>query len=218
MSLLKGNRVEAICFLIAVFIIYYSNKFKVWMIVAGTLAATFGMEILGYVRDGNLSLGKILQRVYDYKLVQRTAVSAYFPALAIDEMRLQTTWLEGLKQLVTYIKYIFLGSSVKDFNLIELSRDIYPHSGGSFSFAFFYYWLKEFGVIFYGILSSKIFHALYEGKTRYIKFLAIYLCATIPRSYLYGASSLFRGALIFSVVYYIGVFLPERTVFKWKSK
>lgn len=213
---LMGNRIEMISFLLVLYFAYYSDRFKIKTAIIVTIAGLLLMEIMGYVRSGYYDYEYAIEQIKTLKFEQQTSVNAYFPTLAVVESRGNDGIWKGLENLWQYVKYILLGSNkVPDFYItINIRKQgLYNHIGGTLSFAVFYYWLKEIGVFIYGVVFGKVLKGIHKDS-RYKQMLSIYLCATCPRWYLYGPGVLTRGALMFSVAYFVSIFLAEKIIGK----
>ena len=113
---------------------------------------------------------------------------------------------ERLQNFEEYCVYTLLGGKSDYIQLSELTISNYVHYFGGFITSYFYYWMGWLGVIFIAIFIGsclRIINNMDKNSKNIYKMFTIYIMATIPRWYLYYPTPLFRGLIIFYIVYKI---------------
>lgn len=209
-----GERISVLDFLIVDFMINYIDKLSKSKIVVYFVAAICFFTFMGVYGDlldshnnlSNFSFKYVYNQFYERRFALDTSVSAYFSSVSIVSSSTHYSKLERLKNFRDYMtKFLLLGSRGGYNNLSEISHKYYVHYGGGYLYSYFYYWLGLFGIIFIAFLISKFLkYGFYVNKEKSKPFnylLAVYLISTMPRWYLYEPTTLFRGFIIFIVVY-----------------
>lgn len=230
-SLLIGERIAVLQFLIVDFIINYLDKFKikhiisclVLGIVTFTVAGLYG-DFLDYGYDfKDLTPKYIIEQFAERRLALDTSVSAYFSGLSMvdvsnkytDEFRLNN----GLEY---FTKYTLLGGKANYDTLDVEIREHQVNYGGGLTTCYFFFWFGWIGVvlisIYVGILLRITKNVENDKSNTYTKMLSIFIIGTLPRWYLYVPTMLFRGILIFSIAYVIMHFIVIKTIRKYTEK
>ena len=210
-----GDRVTSLSPIIAYFFINYNKKINYrnifFILISGVFAYTlFGTYGDLLVQNKDLSSFKIQD--YNNKMIDNmftidTSYSAYWTGLTFIETRNIVSNSECVDNFVQYItKYTLLGS-ISNYKVIQdISKNYYPHWGGGYITSCFYYWLGIFGVLLVALYITYLinkFSMLEMESSDYSKIVFIYFISTVPRWYLYYPTSIIRGLLLLSVVYFI---------------
>lgn len=228
-SLLVGERIAVLQFLIVDFIINYLEKFKIKYIILCmvlgififTLAGLYG-DFLDYGQDlKDLTLKFIVEKFEERRLALDTSVSAYFSGISMIDVSNKYSNKFRLNNALEYFtKYTILGANANYQTLDLLVREYQVNYGGGLPTCYFYFWFGWIGVIiisiYVGILFRVVKNATDTKANTYTKMLAIFIVATVPRWYLYVPTMLFRGIIIFSIVYAIIHFITMKLVYKEK--
>lgn len=207
-SVTGGNRVEAITFIFVFIIMTISDKLKIKHILISFSLGIIILNIIGQQRQNlSININTILTSVDN--LIQsnfsfNTAYYAFFPSLCSIELKYITSLPSKFYHLIQFIKYIFIGGRINDSNLMIITKEFYYHNNGFVSPIYFYYWIGLLGPVLISKIIIFYFGLLEKYKNidnDYIALLNIYIICTVPRWYLYGVSPLFRGVLIFTIVY-----------------
>lgn len=218
-SISCGERIAVLQFLIVDFVINYLDKFKIKYIilciilgiVAFTLAGLYG-DFLDYNWDfKDLTPKFIIEKFTERRLALDTSVSAYFSGVSMVDVSNKYSNEVRLNNAFEYfIKYTFLGSKANYTTLDILVREYQTNYGGGLPTCYFYFWFGWIGVImisiYVGILFRCVKNSTKTGTNTFTKMLSIFVVSTTPRWYLYTPTMLFRGIIIFSIVYAIMYF------------
>lgn len=221
-SFYVGERIGALQILLVDFIINYLPKLKMKNIVIFSVLGIISLTIIGVYGDlydtNNLKKFTpkfVYSEISSRRFTSDTSISAYFPNLACIEGRKNFDINYRLTNAFKYFTlYTVLGQENYNYELpnILISR-YYFHSGGGFITGYFYFWFGILGVIaislYIGYLTKKCVKN--SDNKLFYKVYLIYFISTFPRWYLYYPTSLFRGTLIFALVY-----LMLKMVFKIK--
>ncbi len=219
-TLLMGGRVIVLQPIIAYVFINYADKIDykklLLIVVIGIISFTlFGLygDIVQY--DDNvtyeeitsqLSFDNVLDVFKNRRGALDTSVSAYWTGLTFIEMSNVNSVEERLQNFEEYCVYTLLGGKSDYIQLSELTISNYVHYFGGFITSYFYYWMGWLGVIFIAIFIGsclRIINNMDKNSKNIYKMFTIYIMATIPRWYLYYPTPLFRGLIIFYIVYKI---------------
>ena len=212
-SFINASRIEAIVCIIILFIFSYSYKVKWYHLILISFVGITLMNIIGIYRSNNLKMSfeQIaygMHVLWNGKLVFDTCTHAYFPGLCMIEIAKDFSLSDSLYFLKQFILTIFLGKDrVPNGDLIRYTSQFYYHNFGGFSLMFFYVWFRGLGVFVFSYILRWYFEYMQKfielnKHNGIIKCLIIYIIATVPRWYLYGPLILFRGALIFMIIFY----------------
>ncbi len=208
-TLAIGGRVPILQMLIAFFIMNMIYKYNYKKIIFFTFLGIIAFTIFGIYGDHldwntEFSFKFILDEVLSRRLSLDTSISAYFTGLTFVDYTNYITIQERLSNLVDYIKYTFLGSYANYKSIPDITISHYVHYYGGYITSYFYYWLGIPGVVlissYIGYLFKKIVN-LKNTSSSFLKLYCVYIIATIPRWFLYFPTALFRGTLIFIILY-----------------
>ena len=220
-SLKNGDRIAVLQFLITDFLINYINKLSIKQIIlimmGGIFAFTFlGLygDILDFGRDfEKLNVEYTIAKIKERRFALDTSVSAYFSGLSIIDLKDIFENTDRIMNGIEYFtRYTLLGtiSAYKDPSVIV--RDYQVNYGGAFLTTYFYYWFGKIGVILISCYVGYLLKKTMTSKTLYGYLLNIFIIATVPRWYMYIPTLLFRGILIFNIIYFIVymIFIKKR--------
>lgn len=203
-SLLNGTRIEALICVIIFALCYFENEINPVVLLLAMLLGLIAFSIVGTLR-GNWALlkgnvGEIAGTLTKHKFVFDTCTHAYFPMLCMIDIYRKYSFLEAMHYLVAFVLTIFLGQSrVNDGNLIQVVSNYFYHNYGGVSQGFFFVWFSYMGALIYAVVILAYTRFINDKKVMLTPTKCsaiIYVVASVPRWYLYGPWSLFRGVLI----------------------
>lgn len=210
-NIIYGGRITAIQLIMIVYVMFIHGKISIKYFIPFALVLFVYLNGIGTFR-GSMSLDKnsleiILNNLKNNMLTLDTADSAYFTSLTFVIVKEKISFLERIELFKNFCLSIFFGGSVTNSNLAYYTRNyIFHYFGGVLPF-FFYFWLGWIGIFIPSVIVAKIIN--YSSKLSliendfpsYLKLIMVYLLVTIPRWYLYSPTPLFRGLLLFTLVY-----------------
>lgn len=203
-SLLNGTRIEALICVIIFVLCYFEKEINPLVLLLAMLLGLIAFSMVGTLR-GNWTLlkgnvGEIAGTLAKHKFVFDTCTHAYFPMICMIDIYRKYSFFDAMHYLIAFMLTIFLGQSrVNDGNLIQVVSNYFYHNFGGVSQGFFFVWFSYMGALIYA--------AIILAYTRFINdrrvtltpekcSAIIYVVASVPRWYLYGPWSLFRGVII----------------------
>lgn len=214
-SLYIGERIGVLQFLIADFVINYLDKIKirttVIMMICGVCLFTF-IGVYGDILDSsgdfkNLTISNVVQAFSERRFALDTSVSAYFTGTSMIDISNVVTYQERINNFKDYIlDYTIKGNKSNYIDLPKVIRKYQKNYAGGYITGYFYYWLGFIGVVvialYIGFIIRKIIK-IDETSSNFIKIYSVYFITALPRWYMYVPSLLFRGSLIFIILYLI---------------
>lgn len=226
-NLIYGGRITALQLLIVYYFSVLFNKISlkntfylgIVMFVIMSIIGVYRGEIININKNGFEVVTSIIEDMKKNMLVLDTAYSAYFTSLTFIEVKDMLSFNTQIELLINYIKYTILGGGVANSNLSIFTRQYFVHYFGGLLPFYFYFWLGWIGVIIPSYIVSLYYNN--RGKSTrknnaYLNMLGLYFVVTTPRWYLYAPTQLFRGMIIFTVVFYI--FKVLYLIFETKNK
>ena len=223
-SIKNGERVGILQIILAYAFICYEKKINCKKILILFAVGIILFTVFGLYGDAleagysyvesfeNLTADKVINTFLNRKLSLDTSYSAYFTGLTfIDLVDHVSGFDERINNFVEYFtKYTFLGNGSGYQELPKISREYYVHYYGGYINTYFYYWLKWYGVALIGIVFGEYLKVLKKNANNntFFKLFSIYIVSTLPRMYLYNPTPMFRGLIIFIIVYVIMYGLP----------
>lgn len=216
----NGERIAAVQFALVFFLRFLMHRLPKNIMLFGIIIGIVGLNAIGMWRgftSFNVDyLANSVKELFRTGLVLDTAYSAEASGLAMIKLAQDYSIFGRIRLSVIYILYTFLGS--KPFgiesNLVRLAQQQYPYStGGGVLPCFGFFYLGYIGVILLGIVVEKYLKMIgkYNIETsNYKKCLAAFIFASFMRWYLYSPSPLFRGALLFTLVFFVATKLRIR--------
>ena len=210
-TLLQGGRVPILQMLIVFFLMNMIHKYDYKKITIFTVIGIILFTVFGIYGDHlawgtEFSIGYTIEQIFERRFALDTAVSSYFTGLTFIEYTNIMSFGERFLNLLGYIKYTFLGglANYKELPLITINS--YIHYYGGYITCYFYYWLGPIGVALISTYIGKLFKMINNltfKSGHFVRLLSVYIISTIPRWFLYFPTPLFRGLIIFVVVYLI---------------
>lgn len=223
-SILCGERIAVLQFIIVDFAMNYMEKLSVKNIIIliclgivfFTIAGLYG-DFLDYKMDfSNLNFKYIINTFKERRFALDTSVSAYFSGLSMIDLRPKFSITERVGDLIIYLtKYTVLGSKA-NYTTLDMQMLKYQiNYGGGFLTSYFYFWAGWLGVIGISVYVGLLFKNINnKPKNDYLNMLVIVLISTLPRWFLYVPTFLFRGLILFSILYLLVLGFDNRKVIK----
>lgn len=210
-TLLQGGRVPILQMLIVFFLMNMIHKYDYKKISILTVVGIILFTIFGIYGDHldwgtEFSISYIFEQLIERKFSLDTTVSSYFTGLTFVDYTNIVSIGERLSNFLGYIKYTFLGSLANYKELPLITINSYIHYYGGFITSYFYYWLGPIGIVLISTYIGKIFKMINNltfKSNDFFKLLAVYIISTIPRWFLYFPTPLFRGLIIFIIIYIV---------------
>ncbi len=208
-SFINGTRIEALICILLFILCFFKNGISHALLVVGMVCGLLLFSIIGTIR-GNWSAllsgsVSILDTIFHNKFVFDTCTHAYFPALCMIEMFNDYSVSVSAHYFLRFIATIIIGQSrVKDGDLIQVVASNYYHNQGGFTIGFFYVWFSYIGSLIYGIIVRhyiKLISNISDNTEDYKMGIFFYFIASVPRWYLYGPWSMFRGVLVCFLIF-----------------
>lgn len=218
-SLLNGTRIEALICLIIFTLCYFENEINPLVLLLAMLFGLIAFSMVGTLRGNWMLLkgnvGEIVGTLIKNKFVFDTCTHAYFPMICMIDIFREYSFFEAIHYLIAFVLTIFLGQSrVNDGNLIQVVSNYFYHNFGGVSQGFFFVWFSYVGALIYAIVILAYTRFINNKSVTLtpVKCSAIiYVVASVPRWYLYGPWSLFRGVLI-CVIFTKIIICCEKTI------
>lgn len=220
-SIRNGDRIAILQLLIADFIINYIKKISVKQIIIFTITGIFAFTFFGIYGDlidtnkstSTLNFKYTMSTLNDRRFAIDTSVAAYHAGATIIESRKYYTTEDRLKNAVTYFtKYLFLGGSHSGYTPLNVEVKKYRYNlGGGYLTSYFYFWGGWLGVILIATIVAVILRAISRKDSLFFRLYGIFILSSFPRWYMYAPDILFRGTLLFLIIYlFVSVFLVKR--------
>ncbi len=210
---LNGERIAAIQFAIVFFLRFFMHKLSKKILFIGMIVGIIGLNAIGMWRgltDFNVSLLiDSIKKLFSSGMLLDTAYSAEASGLGMIKLAQDYSIMGRLRLFFIYVMYIFVGSKPLgiESNLIRLAQQQYHYStGGGVLPCFGLFYLGYPGVVLLGALVGKYLKMIggYVFETsNYRRCLAAFIFASFMRWYLYSPSPLLRGALLFTIMFFI---------------
>lgn len=218
LTFINGDRVSVLQMLIAYFILLFNKKVTYKSMIPVIFIGIIFMTFLGVLGDGislsNLSFENIIKILENRFFALDTAYSAFFTSLTFISVKDIVSFSTEIGLFVNFLVSMVLGGSlVENSSLPLFTRTYMVHYNGGILPIYFYFYLGWLGILISAILLSfytRKIQNLNEKSSAYSKLVLLYITATVPRWYLYSPSSLIRGVLVFSLVYYLMYFINSR--------
>lgn len=218
-TLLQGGRVPILQMLIVFFLMNMIHKYDYKKISVFTIIGILLFTVFGIYGDHldwgtEFSISYIFEQLIARRFALDTSVSAYFTGLTFIDYANSITFGERFLNFLDYIKYTFLGGMANYKELTSITINSYVHYYGGYITSYFYYWLGPIGIILISSYIGKIFKMINNitlQSSHFIKLLTVYIISTIPRWFLYFPTPLFRGFIIFTIVYIaINIYIGDK--------
>ena len=216
-DLLGGNRIVAMELMLCLFIVFLEKKAKIRHLIIFVPVAILVFTIVGMIRGNNTSIN--LSLTFDKLLKDRfaldTSYSAYFTSITYVKVADLISFNERIGFLLRYILYIFVGSSVGNFDISAFTRTFYAHSYGGVLPFYGYFYLGFFGVVLCSLYVAFISNYINKrtSKGGLALLLSVFFAISVPRWYLYSPSQITRS-FVFIIILYFVCTLIDRAMFK----
>lgn len=206
-----GGRIMGIQFILVMIIFFYLYKINLFKNLPILIAAVMVFIILGNVRaNHNITvdvLTEIMAKIKQTKFTLDTAYSSYFTSMTFLQCETFISNSDRLAYFIKFLRGIIIGTNEMDgSSLSSWTRKFYHHSGGGLLPYYFHFYLGWIGVAFSGWYVSffvRIVNGVKSKACTYINLIGIYFIVSTFRYYLYTPISLFRGMLIFSIMFWV---------------
>lgn len=210
---LNGERIAAVQFALVFFLRFLMHKLPKNILFSGMIVGIIGLNAIGMWRgftSFNVSfVTNSIKELVSSGLALDTAYAAEASGLGMIKLAQDYSMMERLWLFFIYVMYIFAGPKpfgIKG-NLVRLAQQQYHYStGGGVLPCFGLFYLGYPGVILLGVVVGKYLNMvgnyLFEASN-YRRCLAAFIFASFMRWYLYSPSPLFRGALLFTITFFI---------------
>lgn len=203
-NLIYGGRVTALQLFIVLLLTNFPKINKkilaigiavifVWMIGVGAMRAKFSLS----------GISEALRNTFKGGFALDTAYAAYHASMTFFKVGEITSFSQKIYLFGRWLLSIPLGGAlINDSNLSVYTVSYHKHYGGGLLPTYMYFYLGYLGVILISLWIVWYLRRIMFGKTSGLgKSLAIYFVCTVPRWYLYSPSQLFRGTLLFILVF-----------------
>lgn len=204
---LYGGRIESLMCVLFLLVVDLQTKIKFKFLLLGIVCGYVLMSILGIIRAYGFSWDFIAENLFsktDVITTQESDVN-YSSVRILEMVRLNfITTAQRFHSFVLFIMSIFMPKSSLP-ELVELStynQTNYPCGGGGLISAFFYVFLGHIGVIFIGYVIAKILSIGVRSKNTFKNLFFILAYTTMPRWFAYYPITLFKLALLGSIITY----------------
>ena len=206
---LYGGRIESLMCVLFLLVIDLQTKIKFKMLFTLLVIGYILMFLLGVVRAYGFSWDVIKDSLFsnrpDIIITQESDVN-YSSVRIIEMVRLNyITASERLQSLGLFIESIFVSKDGLP-KLVDLSlykQSVYPCGGGGLISAFSYVFLGHIGVVCMGGIVAKILSYGVKNKNIFKNLFFILAYTTMPRWFAYYPITLFKLALLGSIITYV---------------
>ena len=211
-NLMYGGRATAIQLCMALFLMIFAKRSKIldviWIIVGGLVIFTsVGSLRANFSLNSNIVFSTI-KSLKTSLLVNDTSYAAYFTSQTFIKTLDLISFRERLYLFGQFILSMFLGGgNVIDSNLALYTHQFFMHYYGGILPFFAYFYLGYAGIVILFLYFSWLFRKIIFSHSLLWNCLSVYLVSSVPRWYLYSPSPIFRGLLIFIIVYFAFLFL-----------
>lgn len=203
-----GGRTTGLQTLIVLALSLYVDKFTVKKIIIAGVPLFLLMYAIGLFRASiiyGFNLETVVNVFQTRHFTLSTAQSAYFTSMTFLDVADMSSWSDRLYLFRQWVLSMFVGGSfVHNSNLAVYTRSTWVHYGGGILPYFAWFYLGIFGILILGLYMRFLFKIINKSNAfsgGLIRCVAIYVCATTIRWYLYSPSQLFRGVLLLILSY-----------------
>ena len=209
-SLVFGGRVDAIQFLLVMFIMNYMHKTRMYIIIIIMIFAFFILSLIGAVRgellSGNFDIGNIFQNLVEGGFANDTAYFAYYCSESFVYVKDLLSAERVLQLFGDFIRYIFIGSRAgEDAFLPDVTRGYVTHYNGGITPFYFYFYLGIPGILIAGLIVSFYINlaiSVNKYSSGFFKIVVLWVVCSVFRWYLYTPLPLLRGVIFLSLAYW----------------
>jgi len=208
-NLIFGGRITAMQLLLCLFLMNYTPKWRLGIILPVALVLMALFNLIGSFRAAlftggvdNMSLSSMTGNFFALD----TSYYAFHTSITFIKTADMTAIGTRLYMFGQFLKsIIFGGSATPDSILAEYTIDYYDHCYGGVLPYFGYFYLGYFGVVLFTVylvwLYNKIISYRNNKYKDYIFCIGVFFTCTVPRWFLYSPSPVTRGLLIMTIVY-----------------
>ena len=223
-SILCGERIAVLQFLIVDFIMNYMEKMQLKIIITLILAGIIFFTIAGLYGDfldynfnfEDFTIEYILNVFKERRFALDTSVSAYFSGLSMIDLKGKYGGQERIVDMIIYLtKYTALGSKANYITPEIRVQEYQVNYGGGFLTSYFYFWAEWIGVILISSYIGFLFRNINKKvKSDYLEMLSVLIVAMLPRWFLYVPTFLFRGIILYTIIYILLIIFNNRIELK----
>lgn len=231
-SLVYGERVAVLQFLIIAFLMRYSNYFSAPTLLGCFFVGIILMNIVGEYRSDYQFEDNLIKTVWNN--LQNTYLTfngadlGYYCTLTFLLVRSFTPFLVRLDLFGEFVQSLILGLSnvSPTASLPFYTRQFYVHQYGGMYPHYFYFYFGWAGVISFSLFCAFIMRYVFRRMNRTNKLqssstpyalLGCYIVAVSPRWLLYSPSALFRSVALFWSVFLVLSFLNQSFFKTWRK-
>ena len=211
---LFGGRIESLMCILLLLVVDLQKKLKFKIIILLLVVGYCFAFLLGIIRTYGFSWELIRESFFNNPAVIITQESDvnYSSVRIIEMVRLNVLTIEQrLQSFYLFCLSIFVPrENLPDLADLSLYKQAtYPCGGGGLVSAFSYVFLGYIGVVLIGYFVAKIFSNGLSGHKSFKNIFFILTFTTMPRWFAYYPISLFKLALLGSVVVYLLIIIHE---------
>ena len=200
-----GGRITSLQIII-VLIVFYQEKVKrlTWLI--GMFGGVIVFSLVGIYRKAYMLTGDFVQNFLDSFFRNRfTLDTTYFAWYATITDLIAKDVYSNETKISNFIGFVLniIGIHAEDYEMVPVLayKAGYVNVGGSYAFAFFYFWFGIVGVIVGALLFGVIIMKIIRSKGALGKILLCVVVASSPRWILYTPINFFRAPLLCCILY-----------------
>lgn len=209
-SLVFGGRVDAIQFLLVMFIMNYMHKMKMHLVIIIMIFAFFILSLIGAVRgeflSGDFDVGNIFRNLAKGGFANDTSYYAYYCSESFVYVKDLLSSDRVIQLFWDFIKYIFIGGKAgEDAFLPDVTQGYVTHYNGGITPFYFYFYLGIPGILIAGLLVSFYINlaiSVRKYSSGYFKMVVLWVVCSVFRWYLYTPFPLLRGVIFLSLAYW----------------
>ncbi len=206
------DRIVPLQMLIMLYLVRLQNKIKKEILIIALIVLLAVMVFLGNYRMKGTSFsmayfGESFLYLAKQKLALDTSYAAYYCSLSELKFRSTISSAQILYLFKHYLIYLLIGGAYSHAGEANLAAYVYKlgyvHTYGNVSPVLCYFYLGFIGVILFALLVCAYLKMTVTHKSAYYKCLALYFVTCSFRWYLYGPVYILRGALLFSLIFFM---------------
>lgn len=215
-----GERIAGLQFMLIMFAFLFSSRINYKMIIFVFAGGILFMSAIGIYRAtyeaGVMSLKLVIDKLSQNMFTFGGADLAYYCSLTFIMVAEFTSGLDKFILFIKFILSIFFGTSkISGADLPTYTRQYYMHWYGGIYPYYFYFYFGWIGVIISSLFCGKIIKTIISNTIQsksFIRILKLYIIVTLPRWYMYSPQILFRGIILFTMIYGIFQFINLLTI------
>lgn len=203
-----GGRITGVQIVVVIVLCLFGDKLSIKKVIPVSALFFVIMSGIGLYRASILQYGMdirvILQTIVSRHFALDTAYSSYYTSMTFLDVLARTSLKNRLYLFFQWVLSMLIGGSVPDSNLAYYTRQFFLHYNGGVLPYFAWFYLGFIGVLLLSIYIRFLFGRISQVNVEssgLIRCIAIYVCASTFRWYLYSPAQLFRGILLLCFVY-----------------